>query len=112
MPWFRSFLAFDPAEALGRTKQPLLIVQGDLDTQVAPANADKLAELARARKKAGPVEAVHIPGINHLLVPATTGEVSEYGALKGTTISPKVSESIVDWVKKSLIRGPGSFRLD
>jgi alpha-beta hydrolase superfamily lysophospholipase len=101
VPWFRSLLAFDPAEALGRTKQPLLIVQGDLDTQVAPENADKLAELARARKKAGPVEAVHIPGINHLLVPATTGEVSEYGALKGTTISPKVSESIVDWVKKS-----------
>ncbi len=100
-PWFKSLLTFDPAEALGRAKQPLLIVQGDLDTQVAPENADKLAELARARKKAGAVEAVHIPGINHLLVPATTGEVSEYGQLKDHTVSPKVAESIVEWLKKT-----------
>ena len=100
-PWFKSLLTFDPAEALGRAKQPLLIVQGDLDTQVAPENADKLAELARASKKAGAVEVVHIPGINHLLVPATTGEVSEYGQLKDHTVTPKVAEAIVEWLKKS-----------
>ena len=50
--------------------------------QVPPCHADKLAELARARKKAGPVEVVHLPGINHLLVPAKTGEVSEYASLE------------------------------
>ena len=77
------------------------IVQGDLDTQVPPAKADRLAELGRARKKAGPVEEVHIPGINHLLVPATTGEVSEYASLKDHTVSPKVADVIVEWVKKS-----------
>jgi uncharacterized protein len=101
IPWFRSLLTYDPSEVVSRTKQPLLVLQGDLDTQVPPAQADQLAELGRARKKAGPVEEVHIPGINHLLVPATTGEVSEYASLKDHTVSPKVAEAIVEWVKKS-----------
>jgi fermentation-respiration switch protein FrsA (DUF1100 family) len=92
---------FDPAEALPRTKQPLLIVQGDLDTQVPPAQADQLAKLAKARKKGGPVEEVHIPGVNHLLVPATTGEVSEYAQLKDHTVSPKLADAIIEWLKKT-----------
>ena len=50
---------------------------------------------------------MHIPGINHLLVQATTGEVSEYGTLQERTISPKVVETIVDWVKKALYSGSG-----
>ena len=101
-PWFRSLLMFDPAEMLQKVKQPLLVVQGDLDTQVPPHEADRLGELARARKKAGPVEVVHLPGINHLLVPAKTGEVAEYGQLRERTISSKVASAIVDWVKKTL----------
>jgi pimeloyl-ACP methyl ester carboxylesterase len=100
-PWFRSLLMFDPAEALEKIKQPILIVQGDLDTQVPPAHADKLAELARARKKAGPVEVVHIAGVNHILVPAQTGEAEEYPQLKQKTISPEVVTAIVTWLKKS-----------
>ena len=73
-----------------------------LDTQIAPQHADKLGELARARKKdAGPVEVVHLPGVNHLLVPATTGEVKEYGELKQPTISPEVASTITAWLKKS-----------
>ncbi len=100
-PWFKSLLQFDPAQVLQKVKQPLLIIQGDLDTQVPKAEADKLADLARARKKAGPVEVVHIPGVNHLLVPATTGEVAEYVQLKDTSISAKVAAGIVEWVKKT-----------
>ncbi len=91
-PWFRSLLLFDPAEVMPRIKQPLLIVQGDLDTQVPPHHAEKLAALARTRKKdAGGVEVVHLPGINHLLVPATTGEVGEYPMLEARTITPDVA---------------------
>jgi pimeloyl-ACP methyl ester carboxylesterase len=98
--WFRSFLLFDPAKVMPKVKQPLLIIHGDLDTQIAPANADTLAELARARKKAGAVELLHLPGLNHLLVPATTGEASEYAALKDKKVAPAVSTAIVDWLKK------------
>ena len=50
-------------------------MQGQLDTQVEPSNADRLEALARARKKAPPAEVIKVPGVNHLFVPATTGEV-------------------------------------
>jgi uncharacterized protein len=100
-PWFRSLLTYDPAHVLSRVRQPILIVQGDLDTQVPPAQADQLAQLARARKKASPVDVVHIPGVNHLLVPAKTGDVSEYPDLTDRHVSPRVAQAIADWIKKS-----------
>ena len=97
--WFRSLLLFDPAKVMQKVKQPMLIVHGDLDKQVLPHHADTLAKLARARKKAGAVELVHLPAINHLLVPAETGEVSEYPVLKDKTVAPTVAKAIVDWLK-------------
>jgi uncharacterized protein len=99
-PWFKSLLLFDPAKVMPKIKQPILIIQGDLDKQVFPHHADSLAELARARKKAAPVEVVHLPGINHLLTPAETGEVSEYATLSVTTVSPAVVKTMVEWLKK------------
>jgi pimeloyl-ACP methyl ester carboxylesterase len=98
--WFRSFLLYDPAKVMPKIKQPILIVQGELDTQVLPANADALAALAHARKKAGPAELLHLTGLNHLLVPATTGELSEYSTLKDKKVAPAVAAAIADWLKK------------
>lgn len=88
-PWFKSMLSYDPAQALARVKQPLLIVQGDQDTSVPAQEADRLAELARARKKAAPPELAHIPDVNHALVP--TGD---------KTVSPKVATALAEWIKK------------
>ena len=98
--WFKSLLLFDPAKPMQKIEQPILIIQGDLDQQVFPHHADQLASLARARKKAPPVEAVHLPGINHLLVPATTGDIAEYGSLPDKTVTPVVAKTIADWLKK------------
>jgi pimeloyl-ACP methyl ester carboxylesterase len=99
-PWFRSLLLFDPAAVMPKVKQPILIIQGDLDQQVFPHNADQLAELARKRKNAAPVEALHLPGINHLLVPAKTGDVSEYVSLPDKNVTPSVAKAIVDWLRR------------
>jgi len=100
-PWFRSLLMFDPAEVMPKVKQRILIVQGDLDAQVPPHHAEKLASLARARKKdTGPVEVIHLPGVNHLLAPAVTGDVQEYSQLKDKTITPKAAAAIVEWLQK------------
>jgi uncharacterized protein len=101
VPWFQSFLAFDPAKPMADIRQPILIVQGLLDTQVAPSNADRLEQLAKGRKKAAPVEVAKIPGVNHLLVPAATGEVDEYASLTEKTVSPAVAEAITGWLGKT-----------
>jgi len=99
---FQSLLNMDPAKIIPDVRQPILVIQGELDTQVAPANADRLEAIARGRKPPAPVDVVKVPGINHLLVPATTGEVDEYATLPDKHISPAVSTAVVDWLKKTL----------
>jgi pimeloyl-ACP methyl ester carboxylesterase len=103
-PWFFSFLTFNPEKAMSETRQPVLIVQGELDTQVAPHHADTLAQFARDRKGAkATVEVVKVPGVNHLLVPAKTGDVSEYGTLgPDAKVSPQVTSSIAAFLTKVL----------
>ena len=100
-PMFRSLLMFDPADAMRRIDQPILIVQGALDVQVPPHHATKLEALAKARDDAPPVDVVVVPGVNHLLVPAKTGEVQEYPELAATDISPEIVAAIADWLKKT-----------
>ena len=89
IPWFKSFLTFDPAKVMTRVSQPLFVGHGLLDTQVPPSNADRLEELAK-RRKSGSVEVAKIPGVNHLLIPATTGEPDEYAALTDRKVSSAV----------------------
>jgi pimeloyl-ACP methyl ester carboxylesterase len=101
-PWFHSYLTFDPIKTMKDVRQPILIVQGELDTQVPPHHADKLAEAARARKRKAGVDIVKVPGVNHLLVPAKTGEVTEYGTLSDNKVSPAVTSAISLWLAKTL----------
>jgi len=102
-PYFQSFLTLDPAKLMKDVSQPLLIVQGERDTQVPPSNAERLETLAKARKKSAPVQVVKIPVINHLLVPATTGEVDEYGRLTDRHVSPAVTKALTDWLRQTLV---------
>ena len=55
-PWFQSYLAFDPARVLRDVRQPLAIVRGGDTNGLPPHHADRLADLARARKRNVPVE--------------------------------------------------------
>jgi pimeloyl-ACP methyl ester carboxylesterase len=99
-PWFQSFLAFDPARVLRNLREPILVVHGERDTEVAPYHADRLAELARARRRKVDTELVRVPGVNHLLVPATTGSVEEYGTLTDPRVSPAVTSAIGTWLSR------------
>jgi hypothetical protein len=99
---FQSMLAADPAKLVPNVRQPILVVQGERDMEVAPTNADRLESLARARKQPAAVEVVKIPGVNHLMVPAQTGEVDEYAALPDKAISPVATAAIVEWLKKTV----------
>ena len=97
--WFRSVLQWDPEPVVRKVDQPLLILHGALDKQVPVANAELLNGLAAKRKK-GPGTLTLVPGINHLLVPAKTGEVSEYGSLSAERVSPLVATQIAEWLKQ------------
>ena len=100
-PWFRSWLLFDPTVTMSKIEQPVLIVHGALDRQIPPSNADLLEHAARARKRSTPAATQKIvaPGVNHLLVPAKTGEPEEYLSLPVRTIDPAVPAAIASWLK-------------
>jgi uncharacterized protein len=100
-PYFQSFLTLDPAKLMKDVSQPVLIVEGERDTQVPPANAEKLETLAKARKKAAPVKVVKIAAVNHLLVPANTGEVDEYQRLTDRHVSPAVTTELINWLRQT-----------
>ena len=44
---------------------------------------------------------VVVRGVNHLLVPAVTGEVNEHGTLPDRNVSKDVTMAVADWLKKT-----------
>jgi pimeloyl-ACP methyl ester carboxylesterase len=94
-PWFRAFLDDDPAPALRRLRTPVLVVDGSKDLQVLPSMNLPIIRAALRDKPDATI--VEIPGLNHLLQPATTGAPQEYGAIT-TTISPAVLDLVSRWI--------------
>jgi pimeloyl-ACP methyl ester carboxylesterase len=104
-PWFQSLLAFDPARVVKNIRQPLLLLHGDLDREVPIAHMERLASLAREGGRSRSVTALAVRGVNHLLVPSASGEVSEYPSLAERTISPDMKIAINDWLTKTFAAG-------
>jgi pimeloyl-ACP methyl ester carboxylesterase len=98
--WFRSWLAFDPAVALRRVEQPVLIVHGTLDQEVPVVHADRLEELSRTARKRPETHTkkVVVPGVNHLLVAAESGDIDEYVTLQARDVSPSVTSALLTWL--------------
>lgn len=91
-PWYRAFVALDPAEALGATRAPILAIYGERDTQVpARPNAERLRALVPT------AEIVILPALNHLFQQADTGLPNEYARSVPT---PELSllDALGDWV--------------
>ena len=57
----------------------------------------------QARKPPLAASVVKVPGVNHLLAMAVTGEADEYEKLPVKQVSPGVSSAVVDWLKKTLL---------
>jgi hypothetical protein len=51
---------------------------------------------------------VTIDGVNHLFVPAETGDVDEYALLQDKRVSPKALDALVPWLKDKLHVGAAS----
>ena len=101
-PLYRSFLTFDPAQVIVRLRQPMLIVQPALDREVPGHHGEQLAQLGRSRPRAKSTDFVQLPGVNHLLARATTGEVAEYGTLPERIVSPAAMLEMTSWLNKAL----------
>ena len=93
--WFRSFLAFDPAEAIRRMRQAILIIQPELDRQISPDHAERLAALAGSRKKHDGVEVTHIAGVDDRLI---AGREDSTPDVRADTLAPEVVDAIVEWL--------------
>jgi pimeloyl-ACP methyl ester carboxylesterase len=100
-PWFQSMLAFTPMRVIEDVRQPMLFVHGELDRQIPVEHADRLANLARTESRSPSVEVVIVRGVNHLLVPAFTGETSEYATLTDRMVSGDVTAAIAGWLTKT-----------
>jgi len=100
VPWFKGWLLFDPSVTIMKVEQPLLIVHGSLDQVVPVENADKLEVIARGRKKAPEAftRKIVVKGVNHVLVPAVTGNVEEYATLADRNVSKDVTAGIIQWL--------------
>ncbi len=96
-PWFRFFLAFDPATVLGKVRCPVLAFFGGLDFQV-PADVNQPV-LERTLAKAGnrDVTIKVLPKANHLYQEATTGDISEYAKLKKEFV-PELVPAMTAWI--------------
>lgn len=96
-PWFRYFIAFEPAEWLEQVRCPVLAMNGERDLQVPPA--PNLQGISAALEKGGNKNFTtrELPGLNHLFQTAETGAISEYGQIE-ETISPVALNMISEWI--------------
>jgi uncharacterized protein len=96
-PWLRSFIQYDPRPALAKVKVPVLVLSGDKDLQVDPAQ--NIPEIEKPLAEAGNKDVtIHrFPGLNHLFQTAQTGSLMEYAQIE-ETINPPVLQAIQEWI--------------
>ena len=102
-PWYRSFLEFDPARVVRRTRQPVLIIHGKLDRQIPIAHADRLAEMLEARRRReSTLEVQRLPGIDHRLLDSSAGAIDQYSQLLDRRVSGTVITALADWMDRTV----------
>lgn len=95
-PWFRTFIALDPAAAISRIDVPMLILFGERDVQVSPKRNLPPFTTGSVKAPIRPQIEV-IPGVNHLFQQAKTGLPAEYATIK-SQMDPAVLKMIASWV--------------
>jgi pimeloyl-ACP methyl ester carboxylesterase len=100
-PWTISYFTIDPREAWKKLSIPVLLVVGELDTQV-PADVTIAAlESSHAQKSA--VTSRKLPGLNHLFQNARTGHIDEYVEIT-ESFDAKTLDIITTWLGATVER--------
>jgi len=102
--WMKFFIGYDPLPTIRKVRQPILVLQGGLDHQVTPEQAPMLEKAARDAGNKDVTLRV-FPNLNHLFLPAKTGQPNEYSSLSTNQLGDEVLGSLVDWLKKRLAAG-------
>jgi uncharacterized protein len=101
VPWFREFLALDPAPYLASVGAPVLALFGTKDLQVpSKQNAAALKAALGSKAPGGPSSKsaiVELPGLNHLFQTALSGSPDEYAKIE-ETFSPEAMKRVADWI--------------
>lgn len=94
----RGFLRHDPQTDLKAVRCPVLVLNGERDTQVdATVNPDAIRR-ALPDVPGRLVTVKRYPGLNHLFQHCTTGLPAEYGSIE-ETISPEVLADLAAWME-------------
>ena len=104
-PWFRFFLAYDPAEALRKVRCPTLALFGERDVQVPIDQNLPPLEEALGAAPTKDYRAVRLPKLNHLMQTSESGLPAEYARIE-ETISPRALKLITGWIIERTRRGP------
>ena len=99
-PWFRTYLALDPAEPIAALAVPALALFFELDTQVPPALNVEPVRQALSASASPDWEVTTLDGVNHPMQAAETGAPAEYRTL-APAVDPSVPATIADWVLKT-----------
>jgi hypothetical protein len=105
--WQGFFLNYDPKPTAARVRARVLILQGETDRQVPPAEAERLA--AAVRSGVMPNVTVRMfPATNHLFVEDSNGAFADatgrlrYPTLPSLHVRKDVLGVIADWLAKNL----------
>lgn len=94
-PYMISWLRVDPQKEIARLRMPVLIVQGTLDAQVAPSDAELLA---KSQPKA---KLLMIDGMNHVFKRAAPTQAAQQASYSDPSLSaaPELIEGIASFVQ-------------
>jgi hypothetical protein len=99
--WFRGLFRHDPAPFLQRTHVPVFALVGVLDLQVPALPTLERFRSLYAGSRASLLSPHSPAGVNHMLQPALTGTMDEYGTIE-TTIAPSVFALLDGWLAATL----------
>ncbi len=97
--WMKYFLKYDPAQTLEKVTCPVLVLFGELDLQVPPAQNREPMENALRKGGNNDYKIVVFRKANHLFQSATTGSPSEYAKLS-KQFTPGFLDTIKDWISE------------
>jgi pimeloyl-ACP methyl ester carboxylesterase len=97
LPEYRRLVPYDPAPALSALSVPVLAFYGGKDLQVPADQSEPVLTGLLAGKPDVTIRT--LPGLNHLMQPATTGAPAEYAAIE-TTLDPQVLDLVTGWLRE------------